>query len=593
MKKKIDLKYDYILCDSFDALIHFYSIGLSKQIPVITSSPKILSEKKINSIDLYKNWNLDKFKKFQKSILNFTVNVFNTLVQDNRFSREEALLSAICSNRFNNFLLKTSQLNNTLNKKKILFIKISDDYPNSKVINPPWENIFDKKNINIKVYYPKSKDIFFSQTSFLKRIIMAGFETFFFRVISSFSKILSIFLNKKLIIINENELLIEASLRFLFKGYVPISFSLVKTNKSISKINNKKLSLAKNLLSSIITNRVSSFTNRAYKKECLNFFFNQLEEIYKSYQEWLVYFEKKAEYLCINNKKIILFSNHPASPKGLAAKNVFNKKNIKLISFQHGVTAEISGSHNYCLSQHDSSASDEYFAFNNQAVEVAKKNPFNISVHNIYGAPKRYKRQNIISNLFYKYPILFLSNKLYRSNDGAVSIWANDYELYKTESLLVKKVLSKVNKEIFYKPYPSSFDRYLEKDPILDDIERFSNIKIIQNKQDARYLIGSFKLVICCTASSTFSWVIMANTPVVFINFKNIAPLKNNAIPLFKEGLFYFNFDNEKSLHDLKNFLSLPFTKINKLWHDKSSKRKKLIETFVSSNKKIEKSSLF
>tara|TARA_X000000950_G_C13857454_1_gene637172 strand:- start:1135 stop:1296 length:162 start_codon:yes stop_codon:yes gene_type:complete len=46
MKKRIfEQKYDYILCDSYDALIHFYSVGLKKEIPVITSSPKILSKK--------------------------------------------------------------------------------------------------------------------------------------------------------------------------------------------------------------------------------------------------------------------------------------------------------------------------------------------------------------------------------------------------------------------------------------------------------------------------------------------------------------------------------------------------------------------
>ena len=224
---------------------------------------------------------------------------------------------------------------------------------------------------------------------------------------------------------------------------------MTKNPKLLSTGHSRKLFLAKHLLNPIVLKRVSTYVNNSFRTNCLKFFFEQLDETYKNYQSWHSYFEKEINNLCVNTKKTLVFSNHPASPKGLAAKNVLNKKKIKLISFQHGVTAEISASHNYCLSQHDSAASDEYFAFNKQAIAVAKKNPFNISVHNIYGAPKRYQRQSIISNFIHKESILFLSNKLYRSNDGAINIWVNDYELYKVEFLLVNKVLSKVNKDIF------------------------------------------------------------------------------------------------------------------------------------------------
>ena len=76
--------------------------------------------------------------------------------------------------------------------------------------------------------------------------------------------------------------------------------------------------------------------------------------------------------------------NHPSSPKGLAIKNICHKKNIKVISCQHGVTAEISNSHDYCLSQHDSSSSDIYIAFNKGSYNIANKNPFNQTKSNYY-----------------------------------------------------------------------------------------------------------------------------------------------------------------------------------------------------------------
>tara|TARA_X000000950_G_C13857454_1_gene637170 strand:- start:197 stop:763 length:567 start_codon:yes stop_codon:yes gene_type:complete len=188
---------------------------------------------------------------------------------------------------------------------------------------------------------------------------MGGLETFVFRLASSLSRGLSTLLKKKLIIINENELLIEASLRYLFKGYVPISFSTTKNPNLLSTGHCRKLFLAKPLLNPIVSKRISTYVNNSFRTNCLKFFFEQLNETYKSYQSWHSYFEKEINNLYANTKKTLVFSNHPASPKGLAAKNILNKKKIKLISFQHGVTAEISASHNYCLSQHDSAAIDE------------------------------------------------------------------------------------------------------------------------------------------------------------------------------------------------------------------------------------------
>ena len=286
-------------------------------------------------------------------------------------------------------------------------------------------------------------------------------------------------------------------------------------------------------------------------------------------------------------------SNHPSNPKGLAAKNVFNKRNIKLISFQHGVSAEISESHSNLLSQHDSSSSDQYFAFNNAAASVAKKNPFNVAKNFVYGLPKRYKRQRNIFKFRKKYPILFLSNKLYRGNDGRVHTWINDYEFFIIESNLIKIISTKLNKQVFYKPYPASFNRYEERDPILEEIDSYKNVHIIKNNKDARFLIGNSKLIICTTASSTFSWAIMSNVPVIFINFPNVAPLKKEAIKYFDEGLFLFDYNSKISMRKLVNLLSLNFTDINKIWKEKITYRKKLIQTFISSTQNLVNSDIF
>ena len=75
----LNKKFDYVLCDSRDALIYCYKNGLNKNISVITNSPTILLDEKIKSVPLHQKWTEKKFSKFQKSIYPFTLEIFNTV----------------------------------------------------------------------------------------------------------------------------------------------------------------------------------------------------------------------------------------------------------------------------------------------------------------------------------------------------------------------------------------------------------------------------------------------------------------------------------------------------------------------------------
>ena len=44
-------------------------------------------------------------------------------------------------------------------------------------------------------------------------------------------------------------------------------------------------------------------------------------------------------------------------------------------------------------------SSDQYYAFNNAAVSVAKENPFNVAQHYVYGMPKDIKDNKTYLNL--------------------------------------------------------------------------------------------------------------------------------------------------------------------------------------------------
>ena len=157
-------------------------------------------------------------------------------------------------------------------------------------------------------------------------------------------------------------MIIEIVSKLFFSGFNIINFknvSLINNDKNINNI--KEL---KNLLHQTFKNRIKQWVIPELFDECLLYFNKHLEIKIKNYNNWKVTFNKQIASFKRNNhnqlNSSIVFINHPSSSKGLAIKNIFNSYNIKVFSFQHGVTAEISDTHKYCLSQHDSSSSDIY-----------------------------------------------------------------------------------------------------------------------------------------------------------------------------------------------------------------------------------------
>ena len=588
---ELNKNFDYVLCDSWDALNYCYSKGLSAKIRVVSNSPAILLDKKIESMSIDQNWSEKKFSKFQTSIFPFTLNIFNIIKKSKKFEIELAILCAIMGNQLSNFLLKLSFINKSLINKKILFIKLNDQLKNANKINPPWTIIAKKLNLYIFSYKPVAYSSIINSNNILptliKRIYIAGLETLLFRIILNYN-FQNIFKRKKnIFLINENEMIIEIASKLFFSGFNIFNFKNVSL---VNHRNNKETVIElQNLLHKIFVKRIKQWVIPELVDEGLEYFNMQLKNCLIEYFNWKITFKKKITDFSKNNKNVsnnsLVFINHPSSPKGLAIKNIFNSFNIKVFSFQHGVTAEISDSHDYCLSQHDSSSSDAYVAFNKSSYNIAKSNPFNQSIKQyIYGAPKRYSRTN---NFLFKkkFNILYLSNNLFMGNIGGVYAWCSDLEKAKAEIKIIN-MLEGINKKVSFKPYPELNKRYYENNPCLIELKNKNNIEVIKNNYDARYLISNCKLLICGMASSTLSWTIMSNIPCVFINYRHIAPLNKEAYNLFKKGLFLFDYKSKNFFSDITKFLNKDFNEIKSIWNDKSLHRSKLKDNFISSPKK-------
>mgnify|MGYP007000340834 len=84
-----------------------------------------------------------------------------------------------------------------------------------------------------------------------------------------------------------------------------------------------------------------------------------------------------------------LFTGASSSIKALACSQAFQEKKIKVFSFQHGVTAEISGTHEFNRIFHSSSNCNFFANFNDASSDIIKKNFFSNAKPIICGLPKR------------------------------------------------------------------------------------------------------------------------------------------------------------------------------------------------------------
>ena len=120
---------------------------------------------------------------------------------------------------------------------------------------------------------------------------------------------------------------------------------------------------------------------------------------------------------------------------------------------------------------------------------------------------------------------LFLSMNLYRGIISSFNSNYHDFDKAKKEIIIIEKILSKIRHKIDYKPYVTENLRYPDEDPVLDILQKHKRINLLNEIIDARFIISDYKAFIIQGASSTLSWIILTEKPVIFINDKTLSSI--------------------------------------------------------------------
>ncbi len=582
----VDLsKYDNVFCDSLQALEWAYQNGLPRSATIKSSAPALLWDKNPNIQNIEARWTISEVEKFQSTIQKYTENIFDAILNIDGIERELALTVSLSFYQFQSFLYKAACLkeDDFTNTRMLIYVD-GKTGPSGNIMNSPWSQLLSSNLSLTKVNYTLVNDDWKMLTtkgvSYWKRFMVAGYETIIYRLAIKIMNCLPDWMfSKELLMPNENELNIE------------IASSLALRGVKISRIQSKPASNVDNIVLDkdfveiydkilpIMRKRVERWVVPSAVEVTISLFKLHLEKQLKQFKLLANEWEKSIGKSHIKKQSVL--ANSPGNIKGHALSYICRKKNIPLISSQHGVTVEISKAHSMLHVGLDNSVADIMFSYNSKIVEVEKHTYFNFSKHYSVGMPLRLMRMKYTRKTNkLTIPIVYISTNLY--NMGFSLSKKTDYIMARDEQKVIVKVLNELPYKVHYKTYPEDNRRYSDADPVLRDVKDSDNVELFSEKIDMRYIISEYRIFVTTCATSTLSWPVMSGKPVVFINQKNNNPLTNESNASLSKGLFVFDSDEDDFHRNLRDFLSQPLEEIERLWKEKKVAREKMIKNYFS-----------
>ena len=384
--------------------------------------------------------------------------------------------------------------------------------------------------------------------------------------------------------------------------------------------NTDTISIKKDLLESMrFISADESFNTQTYLKvsEIVEYNFLKIKDNYfnntQVFNSFITEFSKYLSSLVLNllsNKSIargvvkdfkkqithnICVGNGLFSKEGIIIYDALKYNNIYFFSSSHGLTVGNSKDSLENFYSDESLTSDTFFCYNQSSRSTRLAN-INNKMEIIYTGGN-----DVSKNIRFKFiQKLILKNKLKMSDTTIFYVShniqlnrgkgfpcsKNNSQLFNDEKDLLT-YLSKVNKQVVYKAYPTSQYYYERSEYIKSHISNFNNVSYYDKEVDFRYLRSISDIVVTQSSESTLEWCIGIDVPLIFLDSDYYEPLENEDVKnAFKECFFFFNYDKIGWENELIEFLNLPIKEINRRWKEKAIFRKKYDDIYLMSSKK-------
>jgi hypothetical protein len=265
-----------------------------------------------------------------------------------------------------------------------------------------------------------------------------------------------------------------------------------------------------------------------------------------------------------------------ASPSQRAFADAMTQHGIPVFSAQHGIGREIEAAEANRSSVLESTAARNVLVFNETAATVTTRNAFALrgargiacGLTSTHAATMRLARLRASDQAIY------VSTFLYRGYVQNRPSFCSDSERARVELKLVEEILGRLPYPVDFKPYPAI--RYVDPDPVLAAVSRQTSMRLVGARNDLRYIIGRYRLVISGGATSTIGWCVASDLPFVFLEHSVIGRLSDEAREHFRKGSFYIDLDRSGGFKALLRLLDRPIKDIEREWRSIAAGRARL-----------------
>jgi hypothetical protein len=374
-------------------------------------------------------------------------------------------------------------------------------------------------------------------------------------------------------IYRENELLKETATHLMARGYAIRGLALREGGESeATKATLPSVTAAiQRHLEMVLPSRVAAALGRIAD----NLTATRLSDFSTARAAWRAQLNEPGARPCV------VLSNRLHTAEYWALLSALTEARIPLAAFQHGVTPEFAldrVDEGYGL---ESAGADIAFVFNPEQVAMSAASPHSRGPAVDVGMPKDYRKLRRRITGGSAPPVWYIRTALYQSNLGRMHRGLSDPTMYERERLLVEQVFARLPHRIAYKPYPAI--RYLDRDPVEALIDSTPNTTVYEGRLDLRYVVAQARLLVTAGATSTLSWCLMADRPLVFLDDPDFLTLRHDARARLEEAAFVFDMGEAGAIDRLRDFLSRPLEVIEIDWQRKASARRTFIRHFVDS----------
>ena len=440
-------------------------------------------------------------------------------------------------------------------------------------------NIFSviKKFTKINLTYePKNKRATYFKISKLDLLRMYSFDEILFHIKKKFSSKFKKFENlKKNVFVHlsteANFLSID---RFLNKNW---QSKILEVNiKLDEELNSQDF----NSLNKILA--VNNFIIKKFFHD--NFYFNEFtnNEIKVFFKKYIKNYKVISNIFCNLNSNFYFLTKIIRGPilTSLYDFGKKEKKNFFWLSHQHGHGIELSEVHSKTQITKEETLSDLLFVYSPVGKKIKEQKKYikkNIKIFNVGFNNNKYN-----FNKLPKYDLIYISNLNQEISSHPLNMSAlNNSEKIEFKKKLINEVFSKIKLKVLFKEYTGSKTTNIKNNFFRTLISKYNNISYFDEWLNAENIYENSSIILTSLPTSGLGGAICSKKPIIFIDIKNIMPLKENLIGLFKDKFFYFEL-NENIFEELRELLSNSVEDIQKLWVKKNMSKSDFEKNYIN-----------